>query len=83
MDVEVQVGGHGVVTGDEAQDAPTTEARCDLCAGGSDAVASLSATGAGAPYACRDCLRERLEAISVARWRFRTSSGLPWGKITS
>lgn len=83
MDVEVRVGGHGVVTGEEARAAADTEARCDLCDDARDAVASLSATGVGAPYACPDCLRGRLEAVSVARWRFRASSGLPWGKLTS
>lgn len=67
--------------GEEKRD-PGMEARCDLCAEVVDAVASMAA-GGGAPFACKACLRSRLEAMTVAQWTLREpgEAGLPWGKI--
>ena len=85
MEIEVRISSHGAVCGDDTTDDAETRAVCDLCGGELDAVASVAQDGRGAPFACASCLRDRLEAMSVARWRFRTAhkAGLPWGKITS
>jgi hypothetical protein len=78
LPIEVRVHGQGSVAGDHIRADIQTEAACALCGRHRDAVASL---GDGR-YACADCMRERLEAMSVARWRLREGSGLPWGKIS-
>ncbi len=58
------------------------QARCELCSTVTDAVVSVGAKG-DSPFVCKNCLRERLEAITVALWQFREpSKGLPWGKIS-
>jgi len=78
-EIEVRIGGSGVVSGDEAKPDAATEARCSLCGAKAEAVASVAAD----TFACADCLRARLEAMSVARWRLRDPSpGLPWGKVS-
>lgn len=83
--VEVRVAGRGSVRDGVKKEDASTIARCDLCGGQSDAVVSTAPGGAG-PFACKSCLRARLEAITVATWVLRrdTSSGggLPWGKIS-
>ncbi|MBX7081931.1 MAG: hypothetical protein K1X88_22185 [Nannocystaceae bacterium] len=58
-------------------------ARCDLCGAVVDAVASLTPEGSGA-FACKSCLRMRLEAITVALYELREpgGAGLPWGKVS-
>ncbi|MFO0636994.1 MAG: hypothetical protein U0168_29540 [Nannocystaceae bacterium] len=58
-------------------------AKCDLCGAVVDAVASLSTEGGGA-FACKSCLRMRLEAITVALYELREpgTTGLPWGKVS-
>lgn len=80
--IEVRVAGSGVVRGDEIAPDASTEARCGVCGQERGAVVSVS----GGVYACPDCLRARLDALSVARWRLREAtpgaSGLPWGKIS-
>ena len=60
-----------------------TAARCDLCGSEVDAIASVTAEGNG-PFACKTCLRVRLEAITVALYELREpgNSGLPWGKVS-
>lgn len=80
-EIEVRVHGAGVVTGDNVQVDEATEGICTVCGAESDAVASI---GPGM-FACADCLRARLDAVSVARWRLRANpqGGLPWGKLTS
>lgn len=85
MDIEVRISRNGVVCGDDTTADETLQATCDVCGGTPDAVASVAAAGHGAPYVCASCLRDRLEAMSVARWRFRAAhkAGLPWGKLTS
>jgi hypothetical protein len=36
-----------------------------------------------APFACKSCLRGRLEAITVAMWELKAPPpGLPWGKVS-
>jgi hypothetical protein len=78
IDVHVSRGG-SIVEGEVRAD-PTLVARCALCAREVDAAATL----AKGELACAACLRERLDAISVARFRLRESSSgsLPWGKVT-
>jgi hypothetical protein len=77
IDVHVSQGG-SIVGGDVRPD-PKLVARCTVCARDVESSASL---GAGA-FACAPCLRERLDALSVARFRLRESgSGTPWGKVT-
>lgn len=70
----------GVATRDQEQ-----TARCELCSSDVDAVASMSPEG-GAPFACKACLRERLEAMTVGAWVLRESppgdARLPWGKVS-
>ena len=45
-------------------------------------VASVTASGAGV-FACKDCLRVRLEAMTVGAYLLKPRATLPWGKITS
>ena len=82
-EVEVRVTGRGSLRGGKPSAEAGVEARCDLCGKQADAVASVGAAGA-APFACKSCLRERLEQITVALWTFRDEQGqgLPWGKIS-
>lgn len=77
IDVHVSQGG-SIVGGAVRPDAKLV-ASCTLCASEVESAASL---GPGA-FACAPCLRERLDALSVARFRLRESgSGTPWGKVT-
>jgi hypothetical protein len=78
IEVHVRHGGR-IVDGELKPDAGTV-ARCDICAAEAEAVASVAKI-----FACAACLRERLDALSVARFRLRESSSgsLPWGKVTS
>ncbi len=61
----------------------STKARCDLCDQSVDVVVSVTPDPRG-PFACKACLRQRLEAITVASWELRDPNdrGLPWGKIS-
>ncbi len=79
-EIEVRVAGRGVVRGDTVEGGEETKATCAACGRESDAVASIAKV-----FACADCLRERLEAMSVARFRLRAdgqSGPLPWGKVS-
>ncbi len=78
IDVHVSRGG-SIVQGELRTD-PSVVARCALCASDVEAAASLS----GEAFACAPCLRERLDALSVARFRLRESAtgSIPWGKVT-
>ena len=80
--IEVRVAGKGAVReGHKAPDA-NTKALCDLCEQEAEMVASVSASDGG-PFACKDCLRQRLEAMTVASWILREQpGGLPWGKVS-
>ena len=81
--VEVRIAGLGRVCAGEAERDPKAEAICDLCGEEADAVASVSHQPDG-PFACKACLRSRLEAITVASWELRQpgEGGLPWGKFS-
>ena len=79
--IEVRVHGRGTVVGSAPSVNEKTEARCSLCGTATDAVAAVS----GDSFACKSCLRERLESITVALYLFkdaRDAKGLPWGKIS-
>jgi hypothetical protein len=84
MTIEVRVAGRGRVRdGQKIEDAQQA-ARCDLCDGASDVVVSTT-TRADGPFGCRDCLRTRLEATTLAVWQLQEpggDSGLPWGKLS-
>ena len=77
--IDVQVTGGGIITNGELKIDTTINARCGLCARDVESAAAIAGT-----YACAQCLRERLDALSVARFRLRESrtSSLPWGKVT-
>jgi hypothetical protein len=80
--IEVRVDGRGIVTGTEAREDTAIRAVCSNCGQTSDVVASLGGADGGAKmFACAGCLRERLDAMSVARYRMKEASpGIPWGK---
>ena len=85
--IEVRVTGRGSVRAGHKTVDPRTRAICDLCGVPSDVVVSVSA-GPGGLFACKNCLRGRLEAITVATWELRdagdakAATGLPWGKLS-
>jgi hypothetical protein len=83
--IEVRVAGRGTMRGEDAVEDATTRATCSLCGQEAEAVASLML---GDPpdiapiYACASCLRSRLDALSVGRYRLKKpGAGLPWGKV--
>lgn len=78
IDVHVTKGGR-IERGELVPDADIV-AHCTLC----DRDVESSAALAGGGHACAPCLRERLDALSVARFRLRESKSgsLPWGKVT-
>ncbi len=80
--IEVRVHGRGSVKDGDARREPELEARCDLCKATVDAVVSVGV--AGPPFACKSCLRERLESVTVALFLLKEprEAGLPWGKIS-
>jgi hypothetical protein len=76
--IDVRVTGGGTITNGELKIDSATDARCGLCARDVEATAAIAAT-----FVCAQCLRERLDAMSVARFRLREwTSSLPWGKVT-
>jgi len=82
--IEVRIAGRGLVKEGKATADANQIAKCDLCGAESDAVAATSA-GEGAPFACKSCLRGRLEAMTVGTWLLREAGddgGLPWGKVS-
>jgi hypothetical protein len=80
--IEVRVGGHGSVRAGVKRVDGATQSICDLCGSETDAVVSIS-QGGDAPFACKSCLRGRLEAITVAMWELKAPPpGLPWGKVS-
>jgi hypothetical protein len=77
--IDVHVSQGGTIVGGEVRVDAKVVARCTLC--GRDVESSASLRDGG--FACAPCLRERLDALSVARFRLRESgSGTPWGKVT-
>lgn len=83
MDIEVRVAGRGMVRGDSVVPDTTVEAHCTMCGASAEAVVSLSdKDGKHALFACPMCIRSRLDAMSVGRYRLREpAGGLPWGKV--
>jgi len=85
MSIEVHVAGRGRVHDGEKTVSPDQSAQCDLCGKPSQVVVSLSPSVSGGTFGCRDCLRTRLEATTVATYLLQepaSSGGLPWGKIS-
>jgi hypothetical protein len=81
MNIDVHVSGGGSIVGGEVREDAATVARCTICAREVDVAASLGKDA----YACAACLRDRLDAMSIARFRLRDgrNSKLPWGKVTA
>lgn len=79
-DIEVRVTGRGSVKGEAMTTDAKLQAHCGICARDVDLVVALNEN----LYACRACLRSRLDAASVATWRLAQpgkAPGLPWGKV--
>ena len=77
--IDVHVSRGGTIAGGEVRVDAAVVARCTLCGHDVESAASLEK----GTFACAACLRERLDALSVARFRLRESgSGTPWGKVT-
>lgn len=81
--IEVRVHGRGKVREGNRVVDPQVKAECDLCGAVTDVVVSTTREGEP-PFACKDCLRHRLEAITIAMYELKDDapSGLPWGKIS-
>jgi len=80
--MEVRIQNRGSVRDEAATRNPSQVAHCDLCGLDVDAVASTSAKNDN--FACKSCLRGRLEAMTVATWVLKEAgdAGLPWGKVS-
>lgn len=77
--IDVHVSQGGSIVGGVVREDTKMVARCSLCAKDVESSAALSS----GQFACAPCLRERLDALSVARFRLKESgSGVPWGKVT-
>jgi hypothetical protein len=78
--INVHVSGGGTISNGELRADPTAVAKCTLCARDVEAAAEIGKYAT----ACALCLRDRLDALSVARFRLRESrsGSLPWGKVT-
>lgn len=81
--IEVRIGGRGNVRDGSVTRDKTQTAKCDLCDHDVDMVVSTTKTGS-APFACKACLRGRLEAMTVGTYLLREPEdpGLPWGKVS-
>jgi hypothetical protein len=80
MAIEVKISGRGTTRDEQVMPDPSVVARCDLCQQEVPLTVSL-----GPVFACKDCIRLRLDATSIAAWQLRDpsqGSGLPWGKIS-
>lgn len=80
--IEVRIAGRGSARDGAGKLDAAQIAHCDLCAKDVDAVASVTPAG---PFACKSCLRVRLEAMTVGAWLLREGNdeaGLPWGKVS-
>jgi len=77
--IEVRIQNRGRVRDAAASRDESQVAHCDLCGDDVDAVAST-----GESFACKACLRGRLEAMTVATWVLKEAgdAGLPWGKVS-
>ena len=78
--IDVHVSRGGSIVGGVLEPNGELVARCSLCAKEVEASASIGPNAT----ACAPCLRDRLDALSVARFRLRESrsGSLPWGKVT-
>jgi hypothetical protein len=84
MSIEVHVAGRGRVRDGERIVDDEQIAHCDLCRTDTDVVVSTTGDASG-PFACRGCLRSRLEATTLAVYLLQEpgpAAGLPWGKIS-
>jgi hypothetical protein len=81
MSIEVRVAGRGNVRDGKRTVDAATKAVCDLCSSDVDVVVSVTSEANG-PFACKSCMRSRLEAVTVAVYELREGSGLPWGKVS-
>lgn len=79
--IEVRVAGRGSVRDGQKKVETSAKAHCDLCGADTDVVVSVTPEASG-PFACKACMRSRLEAITVAVYELREGSGLPWGKVS-
>jgi len=82
VEIEVHVTGLGEVRNEVPAPDDTTVAHCSFCDRDVDAVASVTPAGTGI-FACKDCLRIRLEAMTVGAYLLKPKKALPWGKLTS
>jgi hypothetical protein len=82
MTIEVRVAGRGSMRDGKPKADSGTSGRCDLCGRDADVVASVSPDAS--TFACKPCLRDRLDAMTVAAWTLKEgdSTGLPWGKFS-
>lgn len=81
--IEVRITNGGRVAQGQVERDESVRASCTLCANSVEASASITAPGGAEAFACAACLRERLDALSVARFRvYDTAQGLPWGKVS-
>ena len=81
MGIDVQVTSGGRVNSGAVSVDPTTVASCSLCAKKVEASVGIGPDRT----ACAPCLRDRLDALSVARFRLQESgpsSTIPWGKVS-
>lgn len=80
VDPEVRWSGRGRVVDETVEQDASLVAPCAPC--GADAVPVVIFAGTAV---CADCMRQGLNAMSVARWRLDHEGGkrgLPWGKIS-
>ena len=76
--IEVRVAGRGSAKGDSVETDPAQKAHCDLCDADVDVVAAV-----GTAFACKACLRLRLDAMTLGTYQLSSNAGLPWGVVTS
>lgn len=77
---EVRWSGRGRVQGETIVQDEALAAACDACGQAEAPVVVF-----GGACVCAECMRQGLNALSVARWRLdheRGARGLPWGKIS-
>ena len=77
-EIVVKIRDQGQVAGEQVTADTDVDTTCSGCGQSAEAVASV-----GGASVCADCMRARLDAISVARYQLRGGSALPWGKVTS
>lgn len=82
--MDVEISGAGRIRGGKVEHDPSVRARCAVCGAEVEAAVSLGTPADASALGCAPCLRARLDALSVGRFRLREggSGGLPWGKIS-